>query len=101
MEKAEQLVTTCMVDCSDNCPQEIITLMQESCKKSSKLDLASGTCVECTEKTIGQTCRGCFEKCAFEKFQQVKEELVRNAPKKQLDKHAEGVSRNVPLKNFS
>ena len=34
MEKAEQLVTTCMVDCSDSCPQEIITLMQESCKES-------------------------------------------------------------------
>merc|ERR1712202_123478 len=54
--------------------------MQESCKEScmkgSKLDLTSGTCVECTEKTIGQTCRGCFEKCAFEKFQQVQEELV-------------------------
>ena len=34
MKKAEKLVTTCMVDCFDNCPQEIIILMLEKCEKS-------------------------------------------------------------------
>lgn len=32
LKKAEKLVTNCMVDCFDNCPQEIILLMLEKCE---------------------------------------------------------------------
>ena len=33
LKKADKLVTNCMVDCFDKCPQEIILLMLEKCEK--------------------------------------------------------------------
>jgi len=79
LKKAEKLVTNCMVDCFDNCPQEIILLMLEKCEagcmNDGQLDLTSEVCVKCTKETLGENCRGCLEKCAYAKFEQIKQEL--------------------------